>query len=210
MGGCKSQQKKLDDDLNRIKDAVTIPLKAKGGPNGELNVDARLSGTLQEFKEKVAAEFGVTKSCSKHVEMYLSGYQLEPATKIVREFTELCPVTCGWCAFQGDEWSVLGWVQETEIEVRGIEKAKEATKQQQKKQQAAWVARAALATCDWTVVAGECALGSNGWQTGRVGGGCGVCTKEDPRDLPHKKPRHTTPLGCTGGSRGCCQPPDQC
>ena len=52
-------------------------------------MDARLSGTLQELIDKVAAEFGVTKEFGKHVEMHLSGYQLKPVTTIVREFTAL-------------------------------------------------------------------------------------------------------------------------
>jgi len=114
-----ARQKKLDDDLaevkrlieaERIKDAETIPLDAKG-PNGDLKVDARLSGPLQELVDKIAAKFDIPKDVkvwknggwhterefTKHVEVHLSGCQLEPVTKIVREFIELCPVTCSCC-----------------------------------------------------------------------------------------------------------------
>merc|ERR1740117_2681946 len=117
-----ARKKKLNDDLNRIKDAETIPLWIKGRstPQDQYAMDARLSGTLQELIEEVAAEFGVAKEFTKDVEMHLSGYQLKPVTKIVRDFTELCP--------------------DTEIEVHGIEKAKEA-----RKQRAASVALVALA-----------------------------------------------------------------
>jgi len=108
-----ARKKKLNDDLNRIKDAETIPLWIKGRSTlnawDQYAMDARLSGTLQELIEEVAAEFGVAKEFTKDVEMHLSGYQLKPVTKTVRDFTELCP--------------------DTEIEVHGIEKAKEARKQ---------------------------------------------------------------------------------
>jgi len=126
MGDCSTKeaeaadnQKKLsrlDDDLKRIKDAETLRLKMNGPDGKKLDVDALLSRTLQELIEEVAAEFGVLKEFSKDVEMHLSGYQLKPVTKIVREFTELCP--------------------DSEIEVHGIEKAKEAMKQRQQQQRA--------------------------------------------------------------------------
>ena len=95
MGSCNAKEK-LNDDLDQIKqarDAETILLKIINGPDGELDAKARLSGTLQEFIEKeVAPELGVPKECAKHLEAHLSGYQLKPNTKIIRDFTELCSV----------------------------------------------------------------------------------------------------------------------
>ena len=55
-------------------------------------IKARLSGSLKEFKEKAAAEVGVSKEFAEHLETHLSGYELEPDTKIIRDFTELCEV----------------------------------------------------------------------------------------------------------------------
>ena len=72
------------------------------GPDGKFTHDARLNGTLQELTEDVALKLGLTKECAKLVEMHLSGYKLEPITKIVREFTELCVVTLGWCNSSGE------------------------------------------------------------------------------------------------------------
>ena len=60
--------------------------------------NARLNGPLREFKEKVAAELGVTKEYAEYLETHLSGYQLEPATKNIRDFTELCEVVARGCA----------------------------------------------------------------------------------------------------------------
>ena len=125
MGCCNSKeaevspkQKKLNDDLARIEkdkeaarqrhaeeaekqqralDAETIPLNING-PDGNFDVDARLNGTLHELTEKVVLKLGLTKEYAKDVEMHLSGYKLEPVTKIVREFTELCAVILGWCS----------------------------------------------------------------------------------------------------------------
>ena len=65
------------------------------GANGEnFDENARLNGTLKEFKEKVAAKVGVSKECAHHLETHLiiSGYELKPVTKTMREFTELCEV----------------------------------------------------------------------------------------------------------------------
>ena len=115
MGPCNSKeaevsarQKKLNDDLDRIEkdkeaerqralDAETIPLNMNG-PDGRFSHDARLNGTIQELTEKVVLKLGLTKECAELVEMHLSGYKLEPVTKIVREFTELCAVILGWCS----------------------------------------------------------------------------------------------------------------
>ena len=81
----------------RVLDAETIPLNINE-PDGKLEHDARLNGTLLELTENVVLKLGLTKEYAKDVEMHLSGYKLEPVTKIVREFTELCAVTLGWCS----------------------------------------------------------------------------------------------------------------
>ena len=81
----------------RALDAETIQLNING-PDGKLEHDARLNGTLLELTEKVVLKLGLTKECAKDVEIHVSGHKLEPVTKIVREFTELCAVTLGWCS----------------------------------------------------------------------------------------------------------------
>ena len=86
------QQRALDAEINPLN---------MNGPDGKFTHDARLNGTLQELTEKVVLKFGLTKEYAKDVEMHLSGYKLEPVTKIVREFTELCAVILGWCKFEG-------------------------------------------------------------------------------------------------------------
>ena len=56
-----------------------------------------MNGTLKESKEKVAAKVG-----DHHLETNLSGYELEPNTKIIRDFTELCKViACCGCKVEG-------------------------------------------------------------------------------------------------------------
>jgi len=101
------QQRAKEAERQRALDAETVPLNMNG-PDGKFDHDARLNGTLQELTEKVVLKLGLTKECAEHVEMHLSGYKLEPVTKIVREFTELCAGS--------------------EIDLEGIEKAKEAMK----------------------------------------------------------------------------------
>merc|ERR1740115_419417 len=86
--------------------AETIRLNLNGQDGKKIVINARLNGTLKEFKEKAAAEVGVTKEYAYHLETHLSGYELEPDTKIVRDFTELC--------------------EDSEIDLQGVEKAKEA------------------------------------------------------------------------------------
>ena len=92
-----SKKNKLDADLDRIEDAQTIRLKLNGADGKKFDESARLNGTLQEFKEKVAAKVGVSKECAHHLETHLSGYELEPDTKIIRDFTELCEVIACYC-----------------------------------------------------------------------------------------------------------------
>merc|ERR1712166_947075 len=94
----------------RVLDAETIPLNINE-PDGKLEHDARLNGTLLELTENVVLKLGLTKEYAKDVEIHVSGHKLEPVTKIVREFTELCAGS--------------------EVNLEGIEKAKEAMKKQQ-------------------------------------------------------------------------------
>ena len=70
-------------------------LDAQGGK--KIVMKWQLSGTLNEFKEKVASEVCVSKECAQHLETHLSGYELEPDTKIMRDFTELCEVILCYC-----------------------------------------------------------------------------------------------------------------
>merc|ERR1712166_880204 len=103
-----------------LRDAETIQLNMNG-PDGKLDVDARLNGTLQELTEEVVLKLDLPKECAEHVEMHVSGHKLEPVTKIVREFTEL------WCV---DEYTFEFTLAGFEVNLEGIEKAKEAMKQQ--------------------------------------------------------------------------------
>merc|ERR1712166_548840 len=106
-----NKQKAAEEaEKQRALDAETISLNING-PDGKLDVDARLNGTLQELTEGVAHKLGLPKECGEHVEMHVNGHKLEPVTKIVREFTELCA--------------------DSEVNLEGIEKAKEAMKKQQ-------------------------------------------------------------------------------
>merc|ERR1712166_459561 len=116
--GVSSNKKKLDADLEHIEvqaeeaerqralDAETIRLNLSGQDGEKIVIKARLSGSLKEFKEKTAVEVGLTKECGQHLETHLSGYELKPDTKIIRDFTELC--------------------EDSEIDLQGMEKAKTA------------------------------------------------------------------------------------
>merc|ERR1712166_85730 len=116
-----NKQKAAEEaEKQRALDAETISLNING-PDGKLDVDARLNGTLQELTEGVAHKLGLPKECGEHVEMHVSGHKLEPVTKIVREFTEL------WCV---DEYTFEYALAGFEVNLEGIEKAKEAMKKQ--------------------------------------------------------------------------------
>ena len=93
----------------------------------------RLNSTLKELKEKAAAKCGVTLESRgtsvdklpgefaichcrgwtlesvehevhiKSLELHFSGYQLQPETNTIRQFTELCQVTqvtCSQCSLR--------------------------------------------------------------------------------------------------------------
>ena len=92
------KQRAEEAEKQRSLDAEIIPLNMNG-PDGKFDHDVRLNGTLQELTDQVLLKLGLPKKCAKGVEMHLSGYKLEPVTKTVREFTELCVVTRGWCHF---------------------------------------------------------------------------------------------------------------
>ena len=134
-------------ERQRALDAETIRLNLNEQDGKKIVFKGRLSGTLKEFKETVAPEVGVSKQFAELLETHLSGYELKPDTKIMRDFTELCEViACYCCNFEGLAGEYLGWMQDSEIELQGVEKAKEATKQ---KQQAAMkVTRAGLTELD--------------------------------------------------------------
>ena len=84
-------------EKQRALDAETIRLNLNAQDGKKIVIKGRLSGTLKEFKEKVAPEVGVSKECAHHLETHLSGYELKPVTKIMRDFTELCEVIACYC-----------------------------------------------------------------------------------------------------------------
>jgi hypothetical protein len=84
-------------ERQRALDAETIRLNLNAQDGKKIVIKGRLSGTLKEFKEKVAPEVGVSKECAHLLETHLSGYELEPNTKIMRDFTELCEVIACYC-----------------------------------------------------------------------------------------------------------------
>ena len=89
-------------ERQRALDAETIRLNLNGQDGKKIVIKARLSGSLKEFKEKVAPEVGVNKECAEHLEIHLSGYELKPDTKIIRDFTELCEVITTAAAISRD------------------------------------------------------------------------------------------------------------
>ena len=116
--------------IAKTQDAETIRLNLNGQDGKKIVIKGRLSGTLKEFKEKAAAKVGVSKQFAHHLETHLSGYELEPDTKIMREFTELCEVIARCCCkVEVLIGEYLGWMQDTEIDLQGVEKANKATKQ---------------------------------------------------------------------------------
>ena len=97
-------------ERQRALDAETIRLNLNGQDGKKIVIKARLNGTLKEFKEKAAVEVGVSKECAERLEAHLSGYELKPDTKIIRDFTELCEViTCCCCNFEGLTAECLVW-----------------------------------------------------------------------------------------------------
>ena len=85
------------DERQRALDAETIRLNLNGQDGKKIVIKARLNGSLKEFKEKAAVEVGVSKEFAHHLETHLSGYELKPDTKIIRDFTELCEVITWYC-----------------------------------------------------------------------------------------------------------------
>ena len=83
-------------------DAETVRLNLNAQDGKKIVIKGRLSGTLKEFKEKAAVEVGVSKEYAHQLETHLSGYELEPDTKIMRDFTELYEViACCCCKVEG-------------------------------------------------------------------------------------------------------------
>ena len=76
------------------EDAEGVTLVVIGDHDGKkVNVTVRLNNTLAELKEAAAAKCGVTNELIESLELHFCGYQLEPETKAVRQFTELCQVS---------------------------------------------------------------------------------------------------------------------
>ena len=64
------------------------------GPDGDFFEEGRLNGTLDELKTKVGPKCGLPGAFSSadSLELFVSGYKLEPQDKMLRLFTELCEV----------------------------------------------------------------------------------------------------------------------
>ena len=109
MGSCQSSTNKLqeqdaerkrqqDEDAERkriaAENAEEVTLVVIGDHDGKkVDVTVRLHSTLNELKRAAAAGCGVTSEfIIEFLELHFSGYQLEPETKTVRQFTELCQV----------------------------------------------------------------------------------------------------------------------
>ena len=76
------------------EEAEEVTLVIIGDHDGKkIDVTVRFNSTLNELKKAAAAKCGVTNELIEFLELHFSGYQLEPETKTVRQFTELCQVS---------------------------------------------------------------------------------------------------------------------
>ena len=99
--GCQSSTDKLREQdaeipsqLEDAGNAEEVTLVVIGDHDGKkIDVTVRLNSTLTEFKKAAAAKCGVTNELIESLELHFSGYQLEPETKTVRQFAELCQVS---------------------------------------------------------------------------------------------------------------------
>ena len=92
----ETQQQHEEAERKRIaaENAEEVTLVVIGDHDGKkIDVTGRLNSTLNELKKKAAAKCGVTNELIESLELHFSGYQLEPETKTVRQFTELCQVS---------------------------------------------------------------------------------------------------------------------
>ena len=93
--GTRRQQ---DEEAERkriaAQNAEEVTLVIIGDHDGKkIDVTVRLNNTLNELKKAAAAKCGVTNELIESLQLHFSGYQLEPETKTVRQFTELCQVS---------------------------------------------------------------------------------------------------------------------
>ena len=92
----RKRQQDEDADRKRIaaESAEEVTLVVIGDHDGnKIDVTVRLDSILNELKKAAAAKCGVTNELIEFLELHFSGYQLEPETKTVRQFTELCQVS---------------------------------------------------------------------------------------------------------------------
>ena len=85
-----------DAERKRIaaENAEEVTLVVIGDHDGKkIDVTVRLNNTLNALKKAAAAKCGVTNELIESLQLHFSGYQLEPETKTVRQFTELCQVS---------------------------------------------------------------------------------------------------------------------
>ena len=75
-----------------FEDAETVRLSFSS-PDGDFFEEGRLNGTLDEVKTKIGPKCGLPGAFSTDpLELFVSGYKLEPQDKMLRLFTELCEV----------------------------------------------------------------------------------------------------------------------
>ena len=90
----RQQDEEIERKRIAAENAEEITLVIIGDHDGKkIDVTVRLNSTLNELKKAAAAECGVTNELIEFLELKFSGYQLEPETKTVRQFTELCQVS---------------------------------------------------------------------------------------------------------------------
>ena len=91
-----------EEERQSASDAEKNWLNLNAQDGKKIVIKGQLSGTLKDFKQKMSVEVGVTKEYAELLETHLRGYELEPDTKIMRNFTKLCEViACYSCIFEG-------------------------------------------------------------------------------------------------------------
>jgi len=92
--GKRQQDEEADRKRIAAENAEEVTLVVIGDHDGKkIDVTVRFNSTLNELKKAAAAKCGVTNEMIEFLELHFSGYQLEPETKTVRQFTELCQVS---------------------------------------------------------------------------------------------------------------------
>ena len=92
--GKRQQDEEAERKRIAAENAEEVTLVVIGDHDGKkIDVTVRLNSTLNELKKAAAVKCGVTNELIESLELHFSGYQLEPETKTVRQFTELYQVS---------------------------------------------------------------------------------------------------------------------